>query len=129
MRSSPMGKHVIFGALAAASALLASVPAAQAEDWTTFMYSNTRTGNNTGETILNAGNIASIQPLWAQDTGTILDHWPVSEDVGLLFGPSTDITAFTAKNTSDGSVVWSDELVPSGNSIGVASPTIAGTMV
>jgi hypothetical protein len=115
------------GGLAVALAL--ATTSCVAADWMQFGYDAVHSSNNPAETILTAGNVASVVLLYSQALPDNLDGAPVylsnvataGGNKNLLFAVSHAGTAM-AINAADGSIVWSKS--PGPVSVLNASPVI-----
>src|SRR5438128_3257922 len=113
----------LFGPIAPASYAAQGDPSAASGDWTTYMYSNTRHGFNSAETVINANTVANLKLKWMHTTSSFIFSQPIVSN-GIIYWGSAD--GYEHATDLNNGKVWADFLGTThspckGNTTGVIS--------
>src|SRR5438874_40920 len=97
----------LFSPIAATSYAAQGDPSAGSGDWTTYMYSNTRHGFNTAETVINANTVANLKLKWIHTASGLIFSQPVVSNGIIYWGSGDGFEHATALNNGK---VWTDFL-------------------
>ena len=123
----PVGRLRTLAAILAMSAPVSGMTA----DWLQFGYDPAHSGNNTAETTLGAGNVASLTKRYKIDLAASADSAPVflagittAEGTRDLLFIETIIGELMALDADDGEIVWSRQPMIQGLAVTTSTPAI-----
>lgn len=117
-------------AFAPSSASAPTTRAAMSVNWPQFRFNDSRTGVNSHETTLNAGNVPRLQLVWAAQLGSLVDYSSPAIVNGVAYIASTEGRLWAYPAAGCGQTLCTQPMWSS-TSLGEmrSSPTVAGGFV